>query len=197
MYGTGLEIRRRASVPISPSYQSVIYINRLAGGIVPSCPGWFLRVSTCLGTKLGPGDLTLDTQFGRATLNTLDHSIPPVSDGASPVFSMPAQGLSQSELIRTVLTRPSSPDAATQYGAFPLQTFFPSVSSAHLGATEWNPCAFAPIVRTRPCSVFGRPVHLSGLLPLITHACGPAAPGCRRAGLPPLRRRNSELRPRE
>ena len=35
------------------------------------------------------------------------------------------------------------------------------VARTHLGATEWNPGAFAPIVRARPCSVFGRPVHLS------------------------------------
>jgi hypothetical protein len=36
------------------------------------------------------------------------------------------------------------------------------VARTHLGATEWNPNAFAPIVRARPRSVFGRPVHLSG-----------------------------------
>ena len=35
------------------------------------------------------------------TFLRLEHSIPPASDGASPVSSMPAQGLSQSELIRT------------------------------------------------------------------------------------------------
>src|SRR3954464_5904687 len=42
------------------------------------------------------------------------------------------------------------------------------VARTHLGATGWNPCAFAPIVRARPFPVFGRPVHLPGLLPLIT-----------------------------
>src|SRR3982751_2542627 len=42
------------------------------------------------------------------------------------------------------------------------------VARTHLGATGWNPCAFAPIVRARPFPVFGRPVHRSGSLPLIT-----------------------------
>jgi hypothetical protein len=36
------------------------------------------------------------------------------------------------------------------------------VVRTHLGTTEWYPNVFAPIVRARPCSVFGRPVHLSG-----------------------------------
>ena len=42
------------------------------------------------------------------------------------------------------------------------------VARTHLGATGRNPNAFAPIVRARPFPVFGRPVHLPGLLPLMT-----------------------------
>ena len=52
--------------------------------------------------------------------------------------------------------------------------------------------AFVPIVRTRPCSVFGRPVHLSGLLPLITTRWFSASlsdPASRRTPCPPKIRR--------
>ena len=62
----------------------------------------------------------------------------------------------------------------------------------HGRATEWNPCAFVPIVRTRPCSVFGRPVHLSGLLPLITtrwFSSSLSDPASRRTPCPPKIRR--------
>src|SRR4029077_10191343 len=66
------------------------------------------------------------------------------------------------------------------------------VVRTHPGATEWNPCAFVPIVRTRPCSVFGRPVHLSGLLPLITtrwFSSSLSDPASRRTPCPPKIRR--------
>jgi hypothetical protein len=66
------------------------------------------------------------------------------------------------------------------------------VVRTHLGATEWNPNVFAPIVRARPCSVFGRPVHLSGLLPLITtrwFSSSLSDPASRRAPCPPEGRR--------
>ena len=33
------------------------------------------------------------------------------------------------------------------------------VARTHLGATRWNPNAFAPIVRARPFLALGRPVH--------------------------------------
>jgi hypothetical protein len=46
-------------MPAVPSYivwcKNVIYVNRLRGSTVPSCPGWFLRVSSRLGPKLGSG----------------------------------------------------------------------------------------------------------------------------------------------
>lgn len=66
------------------------------------------------------------------------------------------------------------------------------VVRTHLGATEWNPNAFAPIVRARPCSVFGRPVHLSGSLPLITtrwFSSSLSDPTSRQAPCPPENRR--------
>src|SRR5215210_2793204 len=66
------------------------------------------------------------------------------------------------------------------------------VARTHLGATGWNPCAFAPIVRARPFPVFGRPVHRSGSLPLITtrwFASSLSDPASRRAPCPPERRR--------
>src|SRR4051812_19228684 len=50
------------------------------------------------------------------------------------------------------------------------------VARTHLGATGRNPYAFAPIVRARPFPVFGRPVHLPGLLPLITTLLKPFRP---------------------
>jgi hypothetical protein len=34
------------------------------------------------------------------------------------------------------------------------------VVRTHLGTMDWNPDAFAPIVRARPLPIFGRPVHL-------------------------------------
>src|SRR5262249_32759920 len=66
------------------------------------------------------------------------------------------------------------------------------VVRTHLGATEWNPNAFAPIVRARPCSVFGRPVHLLGLLPLIAtrwFSSSLSDPTSRQAPCPPEIRR--------
>ena len=66
------------------------------------------------------------------------------------------------------------------------------VARTHLGATGWNPCAFAPIVRARPFPVFGRPVHRSGLLPLITtrwFSTSLSDPASRRAPCPPEHRR--------
>src|SRR5262249_14590396 len=66
------------------------------------------------------------------------------------------------------------------------------VVRTHLGATEWNPNVFAPIVRARPCSVFGRPVHLSGSLPLITtrwFSSSLSDPASRQAPCPPEVRR--------
>src|SRR5262249_46019166 len=66
------------------------------------------------------------------------------------------------------------------------------VVRTHLGATEWNPNVFAPIVRARPCSVFGRPVHLSGSLPLITtrwFSSSLSDPASRQAPCPPENRR--------
>ena len=66
------------------------------------------------------------------------------------------------------------------------------VARTHLGATGWNPCAFAPIVRARPFPVFGRPVHRSGSLPLITtrwFSSSLSDPASRRAPCPPERRR--------
>ena len=66
------------------------------------------------------------------------------------------------------------------------------VARTHLGATGWNPCAFAPIVRARPFPVFGRPVHRSGSLPLITtrwFSSSLSDPASRRAPCPPEHRR--------
>src|SRR6516164_3716608 len=66
------------------------------------------------------------------------------------------------------------------------------VVRTHLGATEWNPNAFAPIVRARPSSVFGRPVHLLGLLPLIAtrwFSSSLSDPTSRQAPCPPEIRR--------
>jgi len=66
------------------------------------------------------------------------------------------------------------------------------VARTHLGATGWNPCAFAPIVRARPFPVFGRPVHRSGSLPLITtrwFSTSLSDPASRRAPCPPEHRR--------
>ena len=66
------------------------------------------------------------------------------------------------------------------------------VARTHLGATGRNPNAFAPIVRARPFPVFGRPVHLPGLLPLITtrwFSSSLSDPASRRAPCPPERRR--------
>jgi hypothetical protein len=62
------------------------------------------------------------------------------------------------------------------------------VARTHLGATGRNPNAFAPIVRARPFPVFGRPVHLPGLLPLITtrwFSSSLSDPASRRAPCPP------------
>ena len=66
------------------------------------------------------------------------------------------------------------------------------VARTHLGATGRNPNAFAPIVRARPFPVFGRPVHLPGLLPLITtrwFSSSLSDPASRRAPCPPEHRR--------
>src|SRR4051794_17433031 len=66
------------------------------------------------------------------------------------------------------------------------------VARTHLGATGWNPCAFAPRVRARPFPVFGRPVHRSGSLPLITtrwFSSSLSDPASRRAPCPPEHRR--------
>jgi hypothetical protein len=66
------------------------------------------------------------------------------------------------------------------------------VARTHLGATGRNPNAFAPIVRARPFPVFGRPVHLPGLLPLITtrwFSSSLSDPASRRAPCPPEGRR--------
>src|SRR3954454_20619936 len=66
------------------------------------------------------------------------------------------------------------------------------VARTHLGATGWNPCAFAPRVRARPFPVFGRPVHRSGSLPLITtrwFSSSLSDPASRRAACPPEPRR--------
>ncbi len=66
------------------------------------------------------------------------------------------------------------------------------VARTHLGATGRNPNAFAPIVRARPFPVFGRPVHLPGLLPLITTRWFSASlsdPASRRTPCPPEGRR--------
>ena len=66
------------------------------------------------------------------------------------------------------------------------------VARTHLGATGWNPCAFAPIARARPFPVFGRPVHRSGSLPLITtrwFSSSLSDPASRRAPCPPEHRR--------
>ena len=66
------------------------------------------------------------------------------------------------------------------------------VVRTHLGTTRRNPNAFAPIVRARPFPVFGRPVHLSGLLPLITtrwFSSSLSDPASRRAPCPPEGRR--------
>src|SRR3954469_22801344 len=66
------------------------------------------------------------------------------------------------------------------------------VARTHLGATGWNPCAFAPRARARPFPVFGRPVHRSGSLPLIRtrwFSSGLSDPASRRAPCPPERRR--------
>ena len=55
-----------------------------------------------------------------------------------------------------------------------------------------EPNVFAPIVQARPCSVFGRPVHLSGLLPLITtrwFSSSLSDPASRRTPCPPKIRR--------
>ena len=54
--------------------------------------------------------------------------------------------------------------------------------------TEAEPKCLRPIVRARPCSVFGRPVHLSGLLPLITtrwFSSSLSDPASRQAPCPP------------
>ena len=66
------------------------------------------------------------------------------------------------------------------------------VARTHLGATGRNPNAFAPIVRARPFPVLGRPVHLPGLLPLITtrwFSSSLSDPASRRAPCPPEGRR--------
>ena len=66
------------------------------------------------------------------------------------------------------------------------------VARTHLGATGWNPCAFAPRLRARPFPVFGRPVHRSGSLPLITtrwFSSSLSDPASRRAPCPPEHRR--------
>src|SRR5215211_3298179 len=66
------------------------------------------------------------------------------------------------------------------------------VARTHLGATGWNPCAFAPIVRARPFPVFGRPVHRSRSLSLITtrwFSSSLSDPASRRAPCPPEHRR--------
>src|SRR3954465_15585161 len=66
------------------------------------------------------------------------------------------------------------------------------VARPHLGATGRNPGAFAPIVRARPFPVFGRPVHRSGSLPLITtrwFSSSLSDPASRRAPCPPEHRR--------
>ena len=52
------------------------------------------------------------------------------------------------------------PSAWTIPGLPGSQTLLPHrVARKHLGAMDWNPCAFAIIVLAQPLSIFGRPVH--------------------------------------
>ena len=101
------------------------------------------------GSRIGSGP---DTE---PMMRWMEHSIPPASDGASPVSSMPAQGLSQKRTyphFRHVLTRSSSPDAATQYGAFPLQLVFWIQPASPLDGGDPGPFVLIPFKSTSPRS---------------------------------------------